>query len=126
MQGMLCRGPATPDTELVFGRRVLCAVLLKALEDAQRGDAEAWHWLDTTGRAWCELLRIPADDWQTAAGQLPAAKQILAAQNEKDRGDYWRQYYASNKDDPAYQERQRANKARYLAKLRAERAQNRA
>jgi hypothetical protein len=117
MQGVLCRGPATPDPELMFGRRVLCAVIVKAIEDAQRGDAAAWQWLDAT------LLGIPADVWQTGAGQLPAAKRLEAERRETDRGDYWRQYYARNKDDPAYQERQRAHKERYLAKLRAERGE---
>jgi hypothetical protein len=120
MQGVLCRGPATPDTELVFGRRVLCAVIVKAIEDAQRGDVCAQTWLDDTGRQWCELLGIPAGDWQAAGSRLPAARRLEAERRERDRGDYWRERYARNKDDPAYQERQRENKERYLAKRRAE------
>lgn len=118
LQGQLCRRPATRDNEDIFVRRVLCAVLLKALEDAQRGDTSALAWLDDTGQQWCEVLKIPVDDWQAAAARLKAAPR------ETDRAGYWTNYYHQNKDDPVYQERQRANKARYLAKREAERAQN--
>lgn len=97
-------------------RRLVVAAVLQALQDARRGDVEAWVWLDTTGRQWCEMLGIDGvDDWQTAAGRVEACRRELA----DDRTEYWARYHERNKDDPAYQERQRAKRARYQVKRKA-------
>jgi hypothetical protein len=88
VKGWLCRrGTVAPDGE----RRLLAAIVLQAVIDAQRGRPGAMEWLESTGRAWCELLGIPVDDWTTAAGNLPAARRELSAwlaQRWKD--DDWR------------------------------------
>lgn len=120
--GRMCRGLAAPDPELRFARRVLAIIILRAIEDAQRGDGDALAWLDSTGRRWLALLGVPApDDWRAAGERLPAARREM--QPESATAEYWRQYRAARRDDPAYQERERARWARTNAKRRAERGE---
>lgn len=89
--GWLCRGPAASDGERIFIRRLLCAVIVKAIEDAQRGDAGAAEWLESTGAAWCALLHIEPDDWQAAGGRLPAVRrELLLGEDPEHQRQQWR------------------------------------
>lgn len=78
-----------PLRSAVGERRLLVACILQAVKDAQRGDVDAWAWLETTGRAWCELLGIPVADWQVAAGRVERCRRELAAE-PADRREYFR------------------------------------
>lgn len=51
---------------------MLCAVIVRAVVDAERGNTEARAWLETTGRAWCALLGLEVADWKTAGSRLRA------------------------------------------------------
>lgn len=46
----------SPHSIIDGERRLLVAVILRAVEEAERGDAEAERWLATTGRQWCEQI----------------------------------------------------------------------
>jgi hypothetical protein len=90
-------------------RRLIVACITQALLDARKGDVEAWRWLDTTGRRWCELLGIDGvEDWQAAALRMDRCRRELAA-------------------TPAEQERKRAKKRvqnlSYYHKARAQRVE---
>jgi len=52
------RLPIDPDG----ARRLLCAILLSACKDAQRGDPAARAWLDSDGALWADMLDIAHPD----------------------------------------------------------------
>jgi hypothetical protein len=122
LRGWFVRGESATVLEGRRERRLLCAVLLRAVEDARRGDVEAAAWLEDTGRAWCALLGIPADDWPAAGSRLQDARRELLPDDDAER---FRRYRAARKDDPVYQERERARQQRSNEKRRAERAKKR-
>lgn len=123
MQGWLVRPvPAGVWPE----RRLLAAVVLQAVVDAGRGNPEAADWLVTVGGDWCAALglALPVYDWGGACDRLPGAQRAVGSTA---RGpEYWRERRAWRREDPAYQERERARWARTNEKRRAERAQARA
>lgn len=72
-------------------RRVLCAVILQAVEDAQRGDGQAAAWLTTTGASWAARLGLnPAvlGQWRLAAGRIRAERRRLAKEASGGAG-FW-------------------------------------
>ena len=82
LRGCFVRSERIADTEGASERRLLCAVILRAIADAERGDTAAAAWLEDTGRRWCAVLGVAVDggDWQTAAAALPEARRIIAAE----------------------------------------------
>ncbi len=60
-------------------RRLLAAIILRAVEQAQRGDAEAGAWLATVGCDWCAHFlhfEVAPDAW--AHVDLAAARRRLS------------------------------------------------
>jgi hypothetical protein len=83
----------TRRENLAGERRLLAAVILDALQAAERGDVNAAAWLDERGCALLELIGIEADDWRVGriGGQrAPAVRPQPLIPAERSRRAYWK------------------------------------
>jgi hypothetical protein len=88
-------------------RRLLCAVVLQALTDAQRGDCAAAYWLEHIGASWGPLLGLDPGhfgQWRPAAGRLVSVRRrmrrdarVTPEEQRAQARARWRAYYARQK-----------------------------
>jgi len=67
-------------------RRLIAAIIVRAVEESLAGDAEAADWLATTGSNWCDWflgLLVPPDAW--AHIDLKAARRLVSTKERAAR-----------------------------------------
>lgn len=55
LRGQRVRTPLAPLSQ-DGARRLIAAIVLRAVQEAEQGNGEAADWLATTGRLWCRLF----------------------------------------------------------------------
>lgn len=68
-----CPTLPTHDIDADGARRLACAVLARAVKDAQLGDLAARLWLGESGAEWADALDIDRDSVRAWAGRPSAA-----------------------------------------------------